>query len=39
VVKFKPGKEMREAVLKLTPADIESAAQQSEASDSAGPDI
>lgn len=26
VVKFKPGKEMREAVLKLTPADVERAA-------------
>ena len=39
VVKFKPGKEMREAVLKLTPADIESAAQSSEASDSSEADI
>lgn len=28
VVKFKPGKEMREAVLKLTPADIQKHADQ-----------
>lgn len=33
VVKFKPGKEMREAVLKLTPADIEAAAAQQEQSE------
>jgi nucleoid DNA-binding protein len=39
VVKFKPGKEMREAVLKLTPADIEAAAQTPEPSDSGGPEI
>ncbi|MBM3822945.1 MAG: integration host factor subunit beta [Verrucomicrobia bacterium] len=35
VVKFKPGKEMREAVLKLTPTEIESA---NEGGDSEKPD-
>ena len=30
VVKFKPGKEMRDAVLKLTPADVAAAAAPSE---------
>jgi nucleoid DNA-binding protein len=39
VVKFKPGKEMREAVLKLTPDDIASAAQSSDSSDSPEPEI
>ncbi|MEW6306342.1 MAG: HU family DNA-binding protein [Verrucomicrobiota bacterium] len=36
VVKFKPGKEMREAVLKLTPAQVESA-QKAQAEQSQPP--
>lgn len=39
VVKFKPGKEMREAVLKLTPADIEAAARSAESAESSEPEI
>ena len=34
VVKFKPGKEMRDEVLKLTPADVEAANQEPSSSDS-----
>lgn len=34
VVKFKPGKEMRDEVLKLTPADVEAANQEPSSPDS-----
>jgi nucleoid DNA-binding protein len=39
VVKFKPGKEMRENVLKLTPKDIEQSTESSEESDESEPSV